>query len=355
MKILLVNGTPYLPQVCGGLEVNTHDLATELVRRGHEVSVLAKLSFRDLYGVRTAVSAGLRRRPHTDHDLGYRVLRSREPSQSVADLGAADIAVIQNGHPLKVTQALARRGIATIIYNHGTGFDSWPAEDSNAHPALMPVAGYLSNSHFTASRFRTLYGIDSDVIPPVFRSERYRTDRQGKFVTFINPVAVKGVDLALAVARRCRNIPFCFVKGWPLSPLDRVRLKRKLKKLPNATFRENVEMKDIYRATRVLLVPSQWQETWGRVASEAHYSGIPVVASNRGGLPESVGPGGVILPFDAPVNQWVEVINRLWSDEAYYRKKSDAALAYSKRPALDIERQIVAFEDFLARRIGART
>jgi glycosyltransferase involved in cell wall biosynthesis len=355
MKILLASGTPYLPQVCGGLEVNTHELATELVRRGHEVSVLARLSYRDLYGLKAGVCATLRRQMYTDRELGYHVFRSREPSQAIARLRAADVAVIQNGHPLKMARALARRGIATIIYNHGLGFDSWVAVDSNAHPASMPIAGYLSNSHFTADRFRARYGVDSYVIPPIFRAERYRTARQAKFVTFINPVAVKGLHLALAIAQRCPDIPFCFVKGWPLSPLKLMRLRAQLMKLPNVTFLNNAEMKDVYSKTRVLLVPSQWPETWGRVASEAHFSGIPIVASDSGGLPESVGPGGVIIRSDAPVEHWVNAIDRLWNNDEYYRMKSAAALEYSKRSTLDINRQILAFEDFLVQRIGDST
>ena len=35
--------------------------------------------------------------------------------------------------------------------------------------------------------------------------------------------------------------------------------------------------------------------TFGRIAVEPQFSGIPVVASDRGGLPEAVGPGGVLI------------------------------------------------------------
>jgi len=353
MKILLATGTPYLPQVRGGVEVNTHELATELTARGHAVSVLARLSYRDLYGLRTGLAAALRRQAVCDDNLGYPVFRSREPWKVTAALDAADVAVIQNGDPVKMVEAFAKRSIPSIIYHHGLGFETWPTVPARGHPALLPVAGYLSISQFTADRFRARYGIVTEVIPPVFRPEQYRTEGGGKYVTFINPVAVKGVEVALAIATRCRTIPFCFVMGWPLSPLARTRLMARLKALPNVTFRERVEMRTIYRETRILLAPSQWEaETWGRVASEAHYSGIPVVASDRGGLPESVGPGGVIIPHDAPVDHWVNAITRLWNNEFYYREMSAAALAYSERPALDINHQTCAFEVALGRMLG---
>src|SRR3546814_9881685 len=43
------------------------------------------------------------------------------------------------------------------------------------------------------------------------------------------------------------------------------------------------DMREVYRRTHTLLVPSQWEEAWGRVATEAQFSGIPVLASDRGG------------------------------------------------------------------------
>ena len=43
----------------------------------------------------------------------------------------------------------------------------------------------------------------------------------------------------------------------------------------------------VRHATPVLLVPSLWPETFGYVAPEAMLRGIPVLASNIGGLPEA--------------------------------------------------------------------
>src|SRR5262249_24721598 len=114
MKILFATGTPYLPQVRGGVEVNTHELATELVVRGHAVLVLARLSYRDLYGLRTGLAAALWRQTPCADDLGYPVFSSREPWKLIATVAAPDVAVIQNGHPVKMAEAFAKRGIPTV-------------------------------------------------------------------------------------------------------------------------------------------------------------------------------------------------------------------------------------------------
>jgi glycosyltransferase involved in cell wall biosynthesis len=85
-------------------------------------------------------------------------------------------------------------------------------------------------------------------------------------------------------------------------------------------------------------MPSVGRESFGRVAAEAMLNGIPVVASDRGALPEVVGRGGVCLPLPghitpetrlAPtateVAPWVDAVLRLWDDPLAYTAAATAA------------------------------
>ena len=151
-------------------------------------------------------------------------------------------------------------------------------------------------------------------------------------------------NLAIQLAEKCPEIPFSFVESWALDPSNRTALHKRIDHLPNVTLRSRTsDMRSVYSEARVVLMPSQWEEAWGRIASEAHFSGIPVLASRTGGLPESVGPGGILVAKDAPVECWAIHLRRLWTDEAFYRKMSNAALAYAGRPELNTDIQIGAF------------
>ena len=102
--------------------------------------------------------------------------------------------------------------------------------------------------------------------------------------------------------------------------------------------------RDFYRVSRVVLVPSLWRESLGRVPIEAMANGIPVLASDRGALPETLGDAGFVfaiperctptsgvVPTAQEVAPWVAVIERLWDDPAFEAEHRRHSLAEAKR------------------------
>ncbi len=109
--------------------------------------------------------------------------------------------------------------------------------------------------------------------------------------------------------------------------------------MPNTT-----DPREFYAVTKVLIVPSLWKENAPLVVGEAMTNGIPVLASKRGGSPETVGDGGLL--FDVParytpkttdvptaeeVAPWVDTIIALWDDEEFYRQQSEKAVQWAQR------------------------
>lgn len=66
----------------------------------------------------------------------------------------------------------------------------------------------------------------------------------------------------------------------------------------NLHFLGYVPIQQLLQQIDVLVVPSLWQEPFGRIVIEAFTYGIPVIATTRGGLPELIQPGITGYLFD---------------------------------------------------------
>ncbi len=104
------------------------------------------------------------------------------------------------------------------------------------------------------------------------------------------------------------------------------------------------------RKTKLILMPSK-QESWGRVATEAHCSGIPVIASDVEGLPESVGEGGITISLDAGIEKWQESLDYILNDDVYddYVNRS---LLFSQRDEINSEILVNKFVNHIREQIG---
>lgn len=74
----------------------------------------------------------------------------------------------------------------------------------------------------------------------------------------------------------------------------------------------DVQLAHLYRAAGVLAFPSHY-EGFGLPALEALHAGCPVVASDRGSLPEVVGDAGLLLPPD-DLDGWCNALHRVLTD-----------------------------------------
>jgi glycosyltransferase involved in cell wall biosynthesis len=326
MKVLFVSSNLYFPDLLSGTETSTHETCRHLPSRGVQPFVLAALKPR---GMRTTL---LRVRRHllreefpADRGPGYPVFRVWQPHLALGavarKIGADAIVIMKNNRAL--VEAAASTGLPCFMHLHDVQF-----VDLRDFHGLT----YIANSQFTASRLKHLYGLDSVVMPPWVNRDHYRTQSTREWVLFVNPDRNKGVDVVFDLARARPDIPFVMLESWPLQPDARARYLARMRDCPNLCLKNAVlDMRTIYRRTRILLVPSLLEEAWGRVATEAHTSGIPVIASNRGGLPEAVGPGGILVDPAEGLPAWQAALSRLWDSAEDYQRYSASSLAHSLR------------------------
>jgi len=150
----------------------------------------------------------------------------------------------------------------------------------------------------------------------------------------------KGIDLFLHIARSLPQYPYLIVRG--LAPGKDTRGIKDLVVKPQVD-----DMKQIWSQTKVLLVPSL-VEPFGRVSVEAGVSGIPVVASDRGGLLESAGEAACVPVED--VDEWIRRVRLLMEDPFYHKQCSD----YSRRNAarFDMQESVDIFLQLASRACG---
>jgi glycosyltransferase involved in cell wall biosynthesis len=202
--------------------------------------------------------------------------------------------------------------------------------------------------------------------PPIYGQgpfAQYRNFDRG-VITMINPCAVKGLSIFLDVAARMPDHEFGVVAGWGTTASDR----RALAQHPNVRILPNARaIDDVLSQTRVLMMPSVWYEGFGLIVMESMLRGIPVVASDSGGLVEAKRGTGYVIPvktieryeavFDdhampRPVVQqndpepWIAALRELLGDRAAYEREACLSRAAAERflrglDAAELERYLL--------------
>jgi glycosyltransferase involved in cell wall biosynthesis len=219
-----------------------------------------------------------------------------------------------------------------------------------------PAILYLANSPFMAARAKIQWGVEAQVLPPLIRPERYRADGGARNeALFVNPIPLKGIEMAFALARHRPDVRFRFQESWKLPAVWRNEQMPRLSDCGNIEWAAPVaDMRPVYGAAKLVLAPSVAEEGWGRTVTEGQFSGIPSLASDRGALPETVGGAGVVVPLAAPVTEWCAQFDRIWDDADFYGGLSREALRRAGDPQLTPEAVSGRLLDLLARHAQRR-
>ena len=332
-----------MPDRVDGAIRSVHSLLQQLVRRGHACEALAGINAYHwprgwVYRTRRLLS-WRRVVAWPDRDNGYTTYRAWENlllpllAQRLAAF-RPDVVLTQ----LERSEPLALRaigaGVPVVLFVRDAEF-AWHRGSLTDSPLVL----FLASSDFVAERVAVKLGRQAPSLYPIVQFQDYRIEkREPRFITFVNPVREKGLDVALALAAHLPHREFLFVETWPLPPSLARDLRRRVSALPNVTLRKRtLEMRDVYRRTALLLAPSQWDEAFGRVLLEAQVSGIPVVASRIGGIPEALRSGGMLLSPTAPVVDWASAIEAILADTSTYARLSAEARENVMRPAFNAD------------------
>jgi glycosyltransferase involved in cell wall biosynthesis len=392
LRILLAHNSHYYPSFGGGDKSNRL-LMEALAARGHAVRVVARVEHFGAEAhaalVRELTARGAvpqaRDKASVEFQLNgveVRIL-TRDPNLRAyftAQMRAfePEMVVASTDDPAHLMLEIALRSPrarvvylvrATVALPFGpdTGL---PSEFQTE--ALRQADGVVAVSEYVARYTRQWGGVEAIHVPislldPGGHPDLGRFDN--RFVTLVNPCAVKGISIFLELAKRFPHVEFAAVPTWGTTAADFTALR----KLPNVSVLRPVDdIDDLLRQTRVMLAPSLWAEARSRMILEAMSRGIPVMASDVGGLAEAMLGMNYLLPVNPvarywpmvdelmvpaveippqDVGPWVAVLHRLLTDRAHYEQLS----AKSRHAALEYARHLnaVSFEDYLEKLLQA--
>ncbi|WP_229614600.1 glycosyltransferase [Vibrio parahaemolyticus] len=176
----------------------------------------------------------------------------------------------------------------------------------------------LTNSIFMQRLIESRFQKKSTVIYPAVDSrcklKEHSPSTNKKNIVIMNPTKDKGLYVILKIAEKLKNINFYYYGKKPDNCLSLETL------YPNVQFKgweSNLEI--IFKNAKLLLVPSMWEEPFGRVSVEATSHNVIPIVSKVGGLPETVSfDSRLIIDNVEDIDEWCKKIERLLSNLGEY-------------------------------------
>lgn len=209
--------------------------------------------------------------------------------------------------------------------------------------AFTTASEVVAMSEFDATVTRETFGRESTLLYIPVPLERFKTDEgKGSKITLVNPRDPnKGLDTFLQIAAALPEESFLIAGSLYDDSYESTIEKRN-----NVTYLGWCEdMSEVYASTKLLLMPSTYQEGGGRVIIEGFANGIPAIGSDIGGIPDYIGDGGDVIEDYTDPAAWVTAIKQYLSDDAYYERMSDNAQRRSE--LFDQDHIVSRFEEIL--------
>jgi glycosyltransferase involved in cell wall biosynthesis len=356
-KFLFISNQ-YYPNVVGGAELNVQALAEELMKRGKEVAI-ASLSATSTDSIDYVNGIKVYRvaidnlyvpfAPGTHSSIKrflwhwYDVHNAKMAAKValIADAERPDWVSTNNlsGFSVAVWAEIAARniGLSHSIHDYYllcprttmmrgtcncarqcticTALSAKKKRATEKVSVVIGVSQYALDNHIDRGYFphATSTVIYNGGIPHDHVHRLPSTSGRKLRIGFIGRLEVsKGLDVLLrAVALLPEDSWVLRIAGKSTEPKYLEYLERTFL-LPGITFLGFVAPAAFFPTIDVLVVPSLWQEPLGMVLYEAMSYGVPVIASNVGGIPEMLADSGAGWLFDSgDVNQLVARLRQL--------------------------------------------
>lgn len=218
----------------------------------------------------------------TQHELSYLAAKYSEKNDTEIILFLRDYSMVYR-------QRYWGRYKVDAIANYLLSF----IKEKFTRKILDQSSKIIANSNYLGKVYEEYYEIETETIYPFVNLSDYEVDSTGEKILHVNPSKEKGIEITLDVAEQMPEEEFIIAGTTGDSDIQ-----ERIYELENVEHLGYLEdIRDAYCQTKIVLMPSKWEEPYGRIPVEAGASGIPTIATNRGGLPESVGDEDLLVDY----------------------------------------------------------
>ena len=303
-----------MPDLCGAF-LHDVDLAIEFQKRGHSIMFLTI------------------EKPKEGYEGGvWRGFRFMHYSAAGPILESSQLWVCPHAPCLPYVRKLNARGynrpIAVTAHFDGH-YEVLTMLASTKWVEMLMFINRTMEGHFRANVVPFPSSIvRTSVVRPLMQESKVRMDvqPQGEYITLVNANVNKGVHKFIELAKRLPSRKFLAVRPYygelwvPPGPSN----------IEWVPFDDDI--RTVLKRTRILLFPSKY-ESFGRIAVEAMYNGIPVIYSKPApvvnvnavgtteGVEEWIVPAGIACSRDVP-EEWIAAIESLDDPDAYAARQT---------------------------------
>ncbi len=175
-----------------------------------------------------------------------------------------------------------------------------------------------------------VYWVDQQCFKPLNKQDcKEKLSLSNKFVVLFvgRLLEKKGAKILVNIAKKEPRITFVFVGTGP----DEEMLKQEALKCGNIKFEGRIDNRKLpiyYNAADIFVIPSLYDEGFGRVIPEALSCGTPVIGSNRGGIKEALSSKvGMLVSSDE--SSFHQAIRKLFNDKIKLKSLAKNCRSYA--------------------------
>lgn len=341
MRIAFFNVTA--SSIPGGLETYCWEAGRALAQRGHEVTIVAGNRGEAWHSEVRLVQFPFRSEKDWP-DFGVRFRRLAERLSFASHGGLAhlldagyDAIIVNKPFDFPILWRARRAGLKAVTLFRSGGTDFFPADRWFAGAIDRWVSASRYNAKQIGSRYRRPVevihnGVDTDAFSSVHSCAsmraRYAAPNQSIVVSVGRLVGWKGIHVVINAIASIPSVVYLVVGTGP-EERELKMLASRLGVSDRVIFAGRVahgDLPQLLAQCDVFVQPSIGEEAFGISVVEAMACGLPVIASDNGGLPEIVvnGATGLLLrPGDAAA--WHRGIAELVDDPSRARRMGSAA------------------------------